>query len=631
MKNSLTNKISKHLIISLVFSTVVAVSSIVYLGKINLSNVIKNSINSVADSNVKHINEWLKDSIRQIDGYVEVSNNPKFNQSLKDDIFAGKVTAVSSFMDIYFGGDNGYLYTIMGTPQQFLDENYDPRTRDWYQEAKKNINKIYISEPYIDTITKQMIITISKATKEGVAAGDITINSITDAVSKMTLPAGGFSVLTYGDKPKILAYKDSSLLGEYLTHIDKNLTNEDLKNIQNAKSNDFVEVDINGETMLVMSKNITGAPWKLSIFVKKSDFYSSINTTLILLIIISITILLLSIKILNIKIIEDVIKPLNNIKNSLISLYEGKSDLNTKIIVNTNDEIENLASEFNKFLDYQKKSITEISTQLEKSATIVVQNTDAVTSGISSQKIIIDDMIENIKSVTNYSKNVLENTQNTASLLQEVSAQSNNSKTLVINIKESMNKLTDSINQTKGAVHKVSEFSDNISQLSETIKTIADQTNLLALNAAIESARAGEHGRGFAVVTDEVRNLAIKTRDSTEKIQSTITSLISNSKNTIDFVEESSKACTLSINRINETVEFIESITKTIELVSKQSDVISSLATEQSSQLETTEHSIMDFTSSQENLLTTANECSINIANMLDESNKFKEKISNNN
>ena len=128
-------------------------------------------------------------------------------------------------------------------------------------------------------------------------------------------------------------------------------------------------------------------------------------------------------------------------------------------------------------------------------------------------------------------RHIIEKTGITLRNIGEISRTSENGISLVSESKNTMERLSSSISTTEQAITSTANYSEEIAHLSENIKAIADQTNLLALNAAIESARAGEHGRGFAVVADEVRGLAIKTRESTDKIQTTVEALTASMSN----------------------------------------------------------------------------------------------------
>lgn len=630
MKKSLAQKTTVLFIVPMTIMLVMAILSIFYITLHNISFGTYNSMKSIAEGNASFIEKWLSLSSKEVEGYIAVSNEQKLTQTLKDPKFAGKITTVTSFMDMYFGDDDGKMYSIQETPEEFIAEGYDPRTRDWFKEAKNAPNEVYISDPYLDAVTKQMVITIAKATNGGVAAGDITTEDISTLVSKIELPSNGYAVLVYGNENKILAYKNNELIDQELTKIDPALTKDVINGIIKNENSKFVDVSFdNAPTMLAISKKIPETSWKLIIFLEKSAFYTKAYQVIGTILVLFIIMMFFATVYVRKNIVNGVVNPIIEISKFLTKLTHGNANLNNKVIVNTDDEIEELSEKFNDFLAYQKNSVTEIAEQLETGSSVASHSTQEITSAIAEQHYIVREMVSNISSITDSTRQIITGTEETVSTLRTVSNISKEGKEKIEKNLTAINILSEKIEATKESVHKVSEFSESISNLSETIKMVADQTNLLALNAAIESARAGEHGRGFAVVADEVRNLAIKTREATDKIQTTVVALVTNSKNTIDYVEQSSEACRYSAEDSKEAVKFMEDIWNNVDTVCSQSETVIDLARQQTELLSKTEESVQHVNDSQKVLSETMDECNKNISEMVNDSIAFKERMIN--
>ena len=146
----------------------------------------------------------------------------------------------------------------------------------------------------------------------------------------------------------------------------------------------------------------------------------------------------------------------------------------------------------------------------------------------------------------------------------------------------SINALASEINDSSGVITKVKTDSENIGLILDVIKNIAEQTNLLALNAAIEAARAGDQGRGFAVVADEVRTLAQRTQQSTQEIESLITTLQAGSDNAVQSMEQNQSSITQLVAKGNEATGSLLAITQSVRAITEMNLSISTAAEEQS-------------------------------------------------
>ena len=158
---------------------------------------------------------------------------------------------------------------------------------------------------------------------------------------------------------------------------------------------------------------------------------------------------------------------------------------------------------------------------------------------------------------------------------RDADSKANNSARIIKNSSQQVHRLAAQISRAVEAIRKLSEDSDNITSVLDVIRGVADQTNLLALNAAIEAARAGEQGRGFAVVADEVRTLAQRTQQSTEDIQTMITSLQTGVSNVVNIMESGSKEASETEQLASEAEQELQSI---LEAISNITDVNTSVA-----------------------------------------------------
>lgn len=222
---------------------------------------------------------------------------------------------------------------------------------------------------------------------------------------------------------------------------------------------------------------------------------------------------------------NSLLQPITKLKSAVVALSRGDGDLTKRLTIERQDEVGELSSEFNHFIEKVHKSVSNIASSVADSQLHLNEFSsisEATHQGTAKQKGEIENisaaMTQVIGSVASVSSSTTQAEQQTESIYHDTQSGVN----LVQNTHKEMTNLTEKVEQTSEVIFSLTNSSTEIGSVLEVIENIAEQTNLLALNAAIEAARAGEAGRGFSVVADEVRNLAMKTQESTLNIQNTI-------------------------------------------------------------------------------------------------------------
>jgi len=263
-------------------------------------------------------------------------------------------------------------------------------------------------------------------------------------------------------------------------------------------------------------------------------------------------------------------------------------DLSELIQIKGKDEIANIARIFNEFIGNFKvtfSQIPEYSDRLEQESNTGEKVTELTHQLALSQQVESGEITEAMQQMLTANEEVAKNIQVAASSAEETDEAVLKGKQFIQDVSLSINSLASKLQASTKVTKELEENSNNISTVLDVIRSIADQTNLLALNAAIEAARAGEHGRGFAVVADEVRTLAGRTQDSTAQIQGLIEKLQKNVKNTVDVMEEGSigasstaenaSSATHVLNEISQSVGQISELNTRIKTASEAQGILS--------------------------------------------------------
>ena len=293
-----------------------------------------------------------------------------------------------------------------------------------------------------------------------------------------------------------------------------------------------------------------------------------------------------------------IISSISALRDQLDNIAQGEGDLTQRIPVTVEDDLGKLARSFNRVLENLQGmigSIQNLSRDLGAGATELATAARDNNDGVTRQTDSISMVATAINEMQSAIEEVAGNASRAAEITREAETKGNNSAQIIRSSSKQVHRLAAQISKAVEVIRKLSADSDNITSVLDVIRGIAEQTNLLALNAAIEAARAGEQGRGFAVVADEVRTLAQRTGQSTEDIQTMITALQTGVSDVVNVMETGSKEATETERLATEAEQELQAILEAISSITDVNTSVASATEEQTQVVDEINRSITDI------------------------------------
>ena len=433
------------------------------------------------------------------------------------------LTAQTGASDSYVGTREGVMY--LGS-RATLPSNYDPRVRPWYKQALEE-KKAGLTDTYMDATTGAPIVTVmapivANGAILGVFGLDITLDQLMQMIESQRLEAGFVSII---DRAGVLISdpvhrgKETKSLKEPLKSLYANL--------QSAKEGITSYAD-EGEKMFKSFTTSTQTGWMLTLTLPERvayDFLAAQSRNLMILGAV-LTLLAIGVSIIG---VQQLLRPLDTLGHHVKALASNEGDLRGRLDASRNDEFGRVAKDINAFIDkiHQIVKISKsISAENSAISEELSQTAGKVEDQANQQSHIVHATQKEGKGLEAYLAQSVEKAHHSEKELANTFSSLATVRTKVSTLGATMQTTAANEEELAQKLSSVSQSAQEVKHVLDIIKDIADQTNLLALNAAIEAARAGEHGRGFAVVADEVRKLAERTQNSLSQIDATISVVV---------------------------------------------------------------------------------------------------------
>ncbi|MBC3922080.1 methyl-accepting chemotaxis protein [Pseudomonas lurida] len=449
-------------------------------------------------------------------------------------------------------------------------------------------------------------------TFEGIVGADLSVNFIQDMLTSadQKLYNGAGELALISSNGRLVAYtKDASKLGEKAGDL---LDSNELTNLNQLKVGE-VRYDIDkehGHIELFLPFNIgqTDARWTLMVQLPlsavmadlqklQSDLEAQRKTDILGMTVAGLVIA--GIGLLVIWLVgHGIARPLKQMVAMLNDIAQGEGDLTRRLTSNRADELGAIATGFNTFLIKLQGMITQVVSSVQKVSDSSEHTADIAirtNQGVHKQMVEIDQVATAVHEMTATAQDVARNATQAAQAASHADQAASQGMRIVRDTSLSIGALAEEIGKAVSVVQTLAKDSENINAILTAIRGIAEQTNLLALNAAIEAARAGEQGRGFAVVADEVRNLAQKTQKATEEIQAMIQQLQQGTRDVVRVMEDSQNRTDESVQHAAQAAEALETITQAVSVINDMNTQIASAAEEQSAVAEDINRNVINI------------------------------------
>ncbi|WP_172380717.1 methyl-accepting chemotaxis protein [Vibrio sp. Vb339] len=584
--NKLGFKNTLLLSVSVLMVTCLLVSN--YYSYILLKEQTVKSVNyqssAAAKVEANKLEKWFGNKSESISA---LSKQYKPNQPEQDYVSLAEYTKdISKFSAVLISLDDGRSFSTISSSSWnngvAIVDKYDARKRPWYAQGKKANGQLDITDVYKSASSGKNLVSIVKAIDNGVLLGDIELSILEKTVQSVNYP-GAITVIL-DDNGNALA-SSSHALKVGMTFRDIKLPDVHSRMLAGEHEFDYTLDGIDKVAFIHDIPMVSGKKWYLFVGVDKSVAYKAADDALIDTAISS-TIMLIIAVILCIAIMNKLYAPINALKAMVHDLALGNGDLTKRLPIVSEDDLGQISQGINTFIANLQTMMLQVSSSYKEISESVIelhtltQNSSCI---LDEHRKETEQIVTALDEMSATSTDVAGNTSNAAQFTSQTSNQANASQYAMGSTISVVEQLVAEVETTSTSISNLGHDMTEITNVLTVIGEIADQTNLLALNAAIEAARAGEHGRGFAVVADEVRALAARTQTSTAEIEATLGKLKDGVSVAVDAMNRTKTSCLDTAQKSNGVATDLNSINESIQDINALNIQIAAAAEEQSS------------------------------------------------
>ncbi|MBF4799493.1 methyl-accepting chemotaxis protein [Aeromonas hydrophila] len=530
------------------------------------------------------IGDWMADRKNTVHALVNlIADNPQAElvPHLKQAYTSG------GFGLTYFGSTQGGMTR---QDPSLNTGNYDPRERPWYQDAVK-AGQLIVTAPYVSVTMQKLVVTLSEPVLHqgelvGAVGANLALDKLIDEVLAMQVQGEGYAMLL-DSSGLIVGHPNKELALKQIGELSPDLSAATFQQ-WGRENNELHAATLDGRDVLLAVQPVPGTDWLLAMVMYRDVLEAPLASLLWQLVGLTLVLMLVFSALLT-AMFKYLFADLGRVAGALHDIAHGEGDLTVHINTRSKDEVGQLAESFNQFV----ARLHGIVSRLRDVTVELAAQSRAQAAGAQSRSQRVRQQQDEIVMVATAVTEMASATQEIAGNAEFAATTSGDAVKLAVagqsqvgQSQRSITGLADEVADASQIIVELDAHAQKISGILATISGIAEQTNLLALNAAIEAARAGEQGRGFAVVADEVRVLSRRTHDSTDEIQQMIETLQQTTRRAVSGMEtsrqlagtsvEDAESANLSLGQINEAIGAISDMATQIAAAAEEQTSVTS-------------------------------------------------------